>query len=84
MESNGLFYTDWKEWIGDAAPPKAAKAIAETISRTLLAAWSGETFILPSEPIWVGPMAVALGVDRPDDLEGNENAFPSPHPTNPL
>lgn len=52
----------WRERIGNAVPPPAAKAIASVMGRTLLMAWSGQTFMLSSEPIWVQPIAVALAV----------------------
>jgi len=41
-------------------PPAAARAIAEEIGRTLLLAWTGQTFALSSTPIWVRDFAVAL------------------------
>lgn len=47
--------SDWRERIGDAVPPDAAQAIASEMGRTLLLAWSGETFTLSSAPIWVQP-----------------------------
>jgi hypothetical protein len=39
-----------------------AQAIAGVMGQTLLLAWSGETFMLNAMPIWVRPVAVALGV----------------------
>jgi len=68
MELDGLSDTEWREPIGNAVPPKAAQAIAETMGRTLLAAWSGETFMLSAEPLWVRPMAVAVSVAQPEIL----------------
>jgi hypothetical protein len=53
-----------RERIGNAVPPNAAKAIAEVMGTTLLLAWSGETFMLSSMPIWVRPVAVALAVEN--------------------
>ncbi|MDR3351917.1 MAG: DNA cytosine methyltransferase [Zoogloeaceae bacterium] len=53
---------NWRERIGNAVPPDAARAIAETMGTTLLLAWSGETFLLSNVPIWVKPVAVALAV----------------------
>jgi hypothetical protein len=53
----------WRERIGNAVPPPAAQAIASVMGQTLLLAWSGETFTLSAQPIWVKPMAVALAVD---------------------
>ncbi len=52
----------WREHIGNAVPPDAAQAIADVIGHTLLLAWSGETFVLGSTPIWVRPIAMALSV----------------------
>ena len=51
-------------------PPGAAQAIAETMGRTLLLAWSGTGFMLSNLPIWVQPMAVALSVRQPDPMSG--------------
>ncbi|GBQ91047.1 DNA cytosine methyltransferase [Asaia krungthepensis] len=64
-ELDGLNDSAWRERIGNAVPPDAARAIAETMGRTLLAAWNGETFMLGVEPIWVRPIAVAASVDVP-------------------
>jgi len=55
--------TAWRERIGNAVPPPAAEAIAGEMGRTLLLAWSGETFAMGSTPIWVQPIAIALSVD---------------------
>ena len=66
-ELAGLSDADWRERIGNAVPPDAAQAIAETMGRTLLLAWSGEGFMLSALPIWVRPMAVALSVRQPQD-----------------
>lgn len=52
-----------RERIGNAVPPDAAQAIASMMGETLLLAWSGETFILSSTPVWVRPIATALSVD---------------------
>lgn len=62
FELDGLSDQAWRERIGNAVPPAAAKAIAEEMGRTLLLAWSGETFALGSTPIWVRNVAVALSV----------------------
>ena len=61
---DGLSDSAWRERIGNAVPPPAAKAIADEMFRTLLMAWSGETFALGSTPIWVRQVAVALSVAR--------------------
>lgn len=52
----------WRERIGNAVPAPAAAAIASEMGRTLLLAWSGESFSLGSTPIWVRRVAVALSV----------------------
>lgn len=62
LELEGLSDSAWRERIGNAVPPPAAQAIAGVMGRTLLLAWSGETFFLSSEPIWVRPIATALSV----------------------
>ncbi|WP_431276906.1 DNA cytosine methyltransferase [Variovorax ureilyticus] len=62
MELDGLSDQAWRERIGNAVPPAAATAIAEEMGRTLMLAWSGETFALGSTPIWVRNVAVALTV----------------------
>lgn len=56
----------WRERIGNAVPSDAAQAIAGVMGRTLLLAWTGETFMLSADPIWVQPLTVALSVDVPD------------------
>lgn len=62
FELEGLSDQAWRERIGNAVPPDAASAIAEEMGRTLLLAWSGETFALGSTPIWVRNVAVAVSV----------------------
>jgi site-specific DNA-cytosine methylase len=62
LELDGLSDSDWRERIGNAVPPAAAEAIAGVMGITLLLAWSGETFLLSSMPIWVRPVAMALSV----------------------
>jgi site-specific DNA-cytosine methylase len=62
LELDGLSDQAWRERIGNAVPPDAAQAIAHVMGTTLLLAWSGETFILSSQPIWVRPFAIALNL----------------------
>jgi site-specific DNA-cytosine methylase len=62
LELDGLSDQAWRERIGNAVPPNAARAIAEVMGTTLLLAWSGETFRLSAAPIWVRPVAVALSL----------------------
>lgn len=62
LELEGLSDSAWRERIGNAVPPPAAAAIASEMGRTLLLAWSGQTFALGSTEIWVRPLAVALSV----------------------
>ncbi len=70
LELEGLSDAGWRERIGNAVPPDAAQAVAETMGRTLLMAWSGTGFMLSNLPIWVQPMAVALSVKQPDEEPG--------------
>lgn len=65
LELDGLSDQAWRERIGNAVPPDAAEAIADVMGTTLLLAWSGETFLLSAQPIWVRPVAVALSVRQP-------------------
>ncbi|WP_235872812.1 DNA cytosine methyltransferase [Pseudoxanthomonas winnipegensis] len=60
LELDGLSDQAWRERIGNAVPPAAARAIAEEMGRTLLLAWTGQTFALGSTPIWVRDVALAL------------------------
>ncbi len=62
LELDGLSDSAWRERVGNAVPPAAAQAIAEVMFRTLLAAWSGETFLIDNEPIWVRPIATAIAL----------------------
>jgi hypothetical protein len=62
LELDGLSDQAWRERIGNAVPPAAAEAVACVMGRTLLAAWSGQTFFLDSMPIWVRPVAVAIAL----------------------
>lgn len=64
LELEGLNDGQWRERIGNAVPPAAARAIAEVMGTTLLLAWSGETFFLSAAPIWVRPVAIALSVSQ--------------------
>ncbi|MGO1072685.1 DNA cytosine methyltransferase [Lysobacter sp. CA199] len=62
LELDGLSDQAWRERIGNAVPPAAAQAIGEEIGRTLLLAWTGQTFALGATPIWVRDLAVALAL----------------------
>ena len=62
LELDGLSDSAWRERIGNAVPSDAAQAIASEMGRTLLGAWSGETFALSSAPVWVRPVVVGLSV----------------------
>ena len=62
LELDGLNDQAWRERIGNAVPPHAAKAIAEVMGTTILLARSGETFLLSNAPVWVQPVAIALSV----------------------
>jgi hypothetical protein len=61
-ELDGMSDQAWRERIGNAVPPPAAQAIASEMGRTLLLAWSGESFRLSASPIWVRGVAVAISV----------------------
>lgn len=60
---DGSSHSRWRERIGNAVPPPAAKAIAGVMGQVLLLARSGQTFALSSTPIWVRPVALALTID---------------------
>ncbi|KEO80868.1 DNA cytosine methyltransferase [Tumebacillus flagellatus] len=45
----------WRERIGNAVPPAAARAIAESMLLTLMASQTGDWFGLSMEPVWVAP-----------------------------
>lgn len=62
LELDGLSDQAWRERIGNAVPSDAAQAIASEMGRTLLGAWSRETFSLSAAPVWVRPVAVGLSV----------------------
>lgn len=62
LELDGLSDSAWRERIGNAVPPKAAKAIAGVMGKTLLLAWSGQTQKIGGTAIWVRDVAVALSV----------------------
>lgn len=65
LELDGLSDQGWRERIGNAVPPDAARAITEVMGTTLLLAESGETFVLSATPVWVRPVAIALSVAQP-------------------
>ncbi|HEB92341.1 MAG TPA: DNA cytosine methyltransferase, partial [Gammaproteobacteria bacterium] len=74
LELEGLSDSAWRERIGNAVPPPAAQAIASVMGQTLLLAWSGETFVLNNQPIWVRPLALAGAVDTHRTGGGEEGA----------
>src|SRR5207253_2324160 len=57
LELDGLSDQAWRERIGNAVPPDAARAIAEVMGTTLLLAEAGEKFRLSATPVWVRPVA---------------------------
>ena len=67
LELEGLSDSAWRERIGNAVPPEAAEAVGSAMGRALLAAWSGQTFMLSVEPIWVRKIAVAISVRQPKE-----------------
>lgn len=70
LELDGLSDEAWRERIGNAVPPAAAKAVAEVMGTTLLLAMTGETFVLSSTPVWVRNVAIAISMARtvPSDI----------------
>lgn len=52
-----------REWIGNAVPSEAARAMANVVGETLLLAAAGEGFQLDTRAIWVRPYALAMAVD---------------------
>ncbi|MGN6589325.1 MAG: DNA cytosine methyltransferase [Sphingomicrobium sp.] len=69
LELDGLSDQAWRERIGNAVPPKAAKAIAEVMGTTLLLAESGETFSRSSASVWVRPIALALALPATNSID---------------
>lgn len=66
LQLDGLSDQNWRERIGNAVPSAAATEIANVMGTTLLLAWSGETFMLSSQAIWVRPVAIALSLAQGD------------------
>lgn len=62
LELDGLSDSAWRERIGNAVPRNAATAIGSVMGRTLLLAWSGETFFITDEAVWVRPIAAAISM----------------------
>lgn len=62
----------WRERIGNAVPPAAAEAIAGVMGTTLLLAWSGQTFVLSNQPIWVRDVAVGLSIDQRGNIPSED------------
>ncbi|SNR99876.1 C-5 cytosine-specific DNA methylase [Humidesulfovibrio mexicanus] len=60
LELDGLSDMHWRERIGNAVPPPAARAIAGVMGQVLLLTWSGETFSMGNTPIWVQPLVAGL------------------------
>lgn len=51
-----------REHVGNSVPPPSAEAIGIEMLRTLIMAYTGQTFRLSASPIWVHPLAVALSL----------------------
>lgn len=64
LELDGTSDQAKRERIGNAVPRLAAREIASVMGTTLLLAWSGETFTLSSEAIWVRKLAIAVSVSH--------------------
>jgi site-specific DNA-cytosine methylase len=56
----GASHSSWRERIGDAVPPSAARAIAERMLVTLAEAALG-TFSLSNNAVWVDPRHASVG-----------------------
>lgn len=54
----------WREWIGNAVPPEAARRIAASIGEALLQNEMGETFVLGMSGVWVRKDGPRPGVRR--------------------
>lgn len=64
LQLHGTSDSAYRERIGNAVPPPAAAAIASVMGTTLLLAWSGETFTLSNQPVWVRPIVAAVQCGR--------------------
>ncbi|GEM_PF-6195368 len=64
LQLHGTSDSAYRERIGNAVPPPAAAAIANVMGTTLLLAWSGETFTLSNQPVWVRPIVAAVQCGR--------------------
>lgn len=64
LELDGLSDSAWRERIGNAVPSDAAQAIASMMGQTLLLAWSGESFQLSAQPVWVRQVAIGLSLEQ--------------------
>jgi site-specific DNA-cytosine methylase len=62
LQLEGKSHSSWRERIGNAVPPPAAQAVAETMLRTLLLNDAGVTFELGNEPIWVQKIEIILAL----------------------
>jgi len=60
---DGRAHTHWRQRVGNAVPPPAAQAIAETMLQTLVLSDTGHTVDLLDVPVWVRSLAIALSVD---------------------
>ena len=62
LELDGLSDSAWRERIGNAVPRDAAAAIGSVMGKTLLLAWTGETFFISDEAVWVRPVVAAISM----------------------
>lgn len=62
LELDGLSDSAWRERIGNAVPRDAAAAIGSVMGKTLLLAWSGQTFFISDEAVWVRPVAAVISM----------------------
>lgn len=75
LELEGLSDAAWRERIGNAVPPPAAKAIAGVMGEVLILTALGETFSMSSQPIWVQPMIAGLMAARLDEYDLYDGAL---------
>lgn len=72
LELFGSSTQGWRERIGNAVPPPAARAIAGVMGTTLLLNWTESSLALPFTPVWVQPIATAISVDSRQGPAGLE------------
>lgn len=64
LKLHGKNDSKWREWIGNAVPPKAAEEIAKVIGVALLQNELGDTYTLGTTGIWVEPGKKAIAPSK--------------------